>query len=129
MNKFYDIDLPFGSVFEKKLKGIFEKKKLEVKTERDEWKTTGNMAIELEYKGRPSGINITEADYWAHIFQDDGFIQFIVIFPVHILKTRVRQWLKDGIARLEYGGDNNESLIALVPREAVVDFYIKKGDM
>jgi hypothetical protein len=44
-NKF-DLDLSFGEIFEDKLAEILASKKIEVKTERDIWKTTGNIAIE-----------------------------------------------------------------------------------
>jgi len=122
MNKFYDIDLPFGEIFENKLKSIFGNKRIEIKTERELWKTTGNMCIELEYKGKPSGINVTHAEYWCHIFQDDGEIQFIVMFPTDVLQNRIRYWLREGTARLEYGGDNKDSLIVLIPRKALLDY-------
>jgi len=122
-NKFYDIDLPFGEIFEKQLRYIFGNKRFEVKTEREIWKRTGNICIELEYQGRDSGLNITKADYWCHIFQDDGEIQFIIIFPVQELRKKVYNLIKQGIAKLEYGGDNNESLIALIPRNAIMDTH------
>ena len=122
MNKFYDVDLPFGEIFENKLKHIFGNKRMEIKTERDIWKTTGNMCVELEYRGRPSGINVTRADYWCHVFQDNGSIQFIVMFPTDVLRGRIRYWLRNGLARLEYGGDNRDSLIVLIPRCVLLDY-------
>jgi len=73
----FDIDLPFGEIYEDKLKDILAGK-IEVKTERDIWKTTGNMCIELEYKGKPSGINVTKADYWCQVFTDNGEVCFII---------------------------------------------------
>ena len=35
---------------------------MEVKTERDWWYKTNNIAIEVECYGKPSGIMATEAD-------------------------------------------------------------------
>ena len=65
-NKF-DIDLQYGQVREKRLADMLSNDKIEVKTERDIWKTTGNIAIEYKCKGKPSGIAVTEAKWWAHV--------------------------------------------------------------
>lgn len=120
MSKFFDIDLPFGEIFEKKLKYIFANKKFEVKTEREIWKTTGNMCIELSYKGQPSGINVTKADYWCHIFQDNGNIRFMLVFPVQELKELVKTCR---YKTLDYGGDNKDSMVALIPLNRLGDNY------
>ena len=53
-NKF-DIDLEFGEKFEKSLAKILTLGKIEVKTERDKWKKTGNIAIELMSRGKLNG--------------------------------------------------------------------------
>ena len=45
---------------------MLDNKKIEVKCERDVWQKTGNISIEYESYGKPSGINSTEADYWFH---------------------------------------------------------------
>ena len=45
---------------------MLQDKKIEVKSERDVWQKTGNIAIEYESYGKPSGINATESDYWFH---------------------------------------------------------------
>lgn len=42
---------------------------IEVKTDRMSRKT-GNVAIECEYKGMPSGIHTTKSKYWIIIFWD-----------------------------------------------------------
>jgi hypothetical protein len=119
-NKFYDVDLPFGRIFEEKLKSILGGK-MEVKTERDIWKTTGNMCIELRCKFKESGINVTQADYWCHIFQDDGNIEMILFFPVDKLKKKIKELRGKGIGRIEYGGDNQDSMIALMPIKEMVN--------
>lgn len=113
----FDIDLSFGEIYEKKLKDILAGK-IEVKTERDIWKTTGNLCIELEYKGEPSGINTTKADYWCQVFTDNDEICFILMFPVSVLKTIIYNCKEK---KLEYGGDNKESLICLLPLSNLFD--------
>ena len=64
--KKFDIDLQYGKIREKKIADMLENKKIGVKSERDVWQKTGNIAIEYESYGKPSGINSTEADYWFH---------------------------------------------------------------
>ncbi len=62
-------DLKYGTDSEKNIANILglSSKEFEVKTERNWWTRTGNIAIELEYKGKASGLNITEATYWIHV--------------------------------------------------------------
>ena len=60
----FDLDLKFGEIFEKSLALILQDKKLEVKTERDQWVKSGNIAIELHNhnSNKPSGLSVTKAD-------------------------------------------------------------------
>ena len=45
-NSDWDLDLEFGKKFEQKLKSLLESKgKIEVKTERDTWKRTGEVGL------------------------------------------------------------------------------------
>ena len=56
----FDLDLNFGQIYEEKVRDIFEGDgSIEVKTERDIWQKTGNIAIEIRYRGKPSGISST----------------------------------------------------------------------
>ena len=64
--KKFDIDLKYGQIREELILDMLENKKIEVKSERDVWQKTGNIAIEYESYGKPSGINSTESDYWFH---------------------------------------------------------------
>ena len=65
MSKFYDIDLPFGEKYEQQLKEFFEGTNIEVKTERDIWKETGNHVVEYKYKGNPSEHQPCIAEPWG----------------------------------------------------------------
>ena len=60
--KKFDIDLQYGTIREEKIIDMFLNKKIEVKSERDTWMKTGNICIEYESYGKPSGIIATEAD-------------------------------------------------------------------
>jgi hypothetical protein len=119
-NKF-DIDLSWGQMFEKKLEDILRNKKIEVKTERDIWKVSGNIAIEYQYKGRKSGIAVTQAEWWAHILQDNEDIKCIILMPTEELKKVAKKHFQD---KKVIGGDNNNSKMVLVPIHELM-----KGDM
>ena len=60
--KKFDIDLAYGEVRENMIADMLQNKKIEVKSERDVWQRTGNIAIEYECYGKPSGINATRAE-------------------------------------------------------------------
>ena len=46
--KKFDIDLKYGTIREEKIAEMLTNKKIEVKSERDMWMKTGNIAIEYE---------------------------------------------------------------------------------
>ena len=114
-NNKFDIDLQYGQVREEELSDILQNQKIEVKTERDKWKETGNICIEFECRGKPSGIAITEAKYWAHILADDDVIVCILLFPTDKLKKIARKYFKNAI----YGGDDNLSKMVLIPLKEI----------
>ena len=115
--KKFDIDLDFGTQYEQSLANILKLGKIEVKTERDKWNETRNIAIELSCNNNLSGLNTTEADYWAHILTLKGDIKGIILLPVKKLKEMVKLSVHDGNGRVIMGGDNNASEIALIPLE------------
>ena len=84
----FDIDLDFGKVGEREVENLLEGNgKIEVKTERDIWKKTGNIAIEIRCRGKLSGISTTEAKTWIHMLKDGGGG---FIFPVEDLREKIR---------------------------------------
>ena len=119
----FDIDLDFGLVHEKKVRNIFEGKgSIEVKTERDIWHRTGNMIIEITYKGKPSGISTTDAEWWCHVFTLDNEIKFIILMKVDDLKERIKQLFKTNFIKIVNGGDGKQSEIMLVPYNKLVGY-------
>jgi len=115
MNNF-DIDLAFGEIGEQKIEDLLSGKyKIEVKTERDKWVSTGNIVIEISYKGRPSGLTATEADWWIHCLNINGNFVGALMFPVEELNAIVDKLLARGDARITYGGDGNHSELVLLP--------------
>jgi hypothetical protein len=116
MSDNFDIDLDFGKIYEQKVKDIFEGKGgIEVKTERGAWKKTGNIAIEIRYKGNPSGLSTTNADWWVHILSNNGDIDTALMFKVNKLKKKISKLVSRKEAHIVMGGDNNKSEIVLVP--------------
>ena len=118
-NPDFDIDLAFGESYEDSLAAILQQGKVEVKTERDIWKTTGNIVFEIKYKDKPSGISKTKADYWAQILTYKNDIKSILLFPVPVLKTQLKHLLSKNIAKIIKGGDNNESELIIVPLNSI----------
>jgi hypothetical protein len=68
-NSDFDVDLKFGNKHEKKIGKLLGLKadEIEVKTERDWWDKTGNICIEIERRGKPTGLSITKAKVWVHV--------------------------------------------------------------
>ena len=109
--KKFDIDLAYGKVREDLIKEMLQDKKIEVKSERDVWKRTGNIAIEYQCYGKPSGINATEADYWFHNLCVGEDVYATLVFKTENLKKII-----DSLERKVSvsGGDHNASRMYLV---------------
>ena len=123
-NSDFDIDLQFGEIFEKSLALILQDKTIEVKTERDKWKETGNIAIELHNhnSNKPSGLSVTKANYWATILVENYMINSIHILPVKQLKERVKDIVRNGGGKIVMGGDFKASEIALIPIKEIFGY-------
>ena len=116
--KGFDIDLKFGKMGEEFTQQVFEgNSKVEVKTERDIWMTTGNVAIEIRCKGEPSGLSTTEANVWIHLLAHKGEIKGGYLFMVDELKALIKKRHKEGNLKVVMGGDDNASQMALIPRK------------
>ena len=114
--KGFDLDLRFGKLGEDFVSDIQNgNNKIEVKTERDIWKTTGNIAIEMRYKGSPSGISTTESSLWVHLLSYKGVIEGGFMFNVDLLKEKIKKLHKSGDLKMVMGGDDNMSQMALLP--------------
>jgi hypothetical protein len=114
--KGFDLDLEFGKLGEEFVRDMqVGNKKIEVKTERDIWKTTGNIAIELRYRGNPSGLSTTESSVWVHLLSYKGVIEGGFMFKVDLLKEKIKKLHKSGDLKIVMGGDDNMSQMALLP--------------
>ena len=110
-------DLAWGVGKENLIKGIVEGKehKIEVKSEKNKWKETGNIVIEIAFKNKPSGLFATTSKFWIHnlIYNDELIGSFI--FTVDSLKKYLERLKKENRYRTVYGGENNLSLMVLIP--------------
>lgn len=113
-NKF-DIQLAEGSRAERRVAEILKCGKIElieVKKEDWLWERTGNIAIEYECRGKPSGISATRADFWVHALERNGEPLCWFMFPVDRLRDLVCEARLRGKCRA--GGDDGLSKIALI---------------
>ena len=107
----FDVDLEFGKQWEEHIDDVFSgATKCEVKTERDKWASTGNICIEIESYGKPSGLTSTEAEVWVHNLVKDNELCCSLMFNT----DKLREVMKEMKPFTVMGGDNNASKLYLV---------------
>ena len=94
-------DLEVGQMAEAGLADTFENKKIEVKRDLKA-KETGNIFIEYESRGKPSGLASTQSDFYCFVVED-----LHIMLPTSQLKDIARSYI--GTGRDVRGGDNNTS--------------------
>ena len=110
-------DMLYGKIGEEFTQQLFEgNTKIEIKTERDIWQTTGNIAVEMRYKRQPSGISTTKASVWIHLLSVKGVIKGGFILKVDELKALIKKRHNEGKLKMVMGGDDNMSQLALIPQ-------------
>ena len=109
--KKFDLDLEYGTIREDKVATMLQDKKIEVKSERGMWMKTGNIAIEYQSYGKPSGIKATESDYWFHNLCIGDNEYCTLVFKTDVLRTIVD---KLDTFKTVSGGDHNASQMYLV---------------
>ena len=109
--KKFDLDLQYGKVREQLVADMLQDKKIEVKSERGMWQKTGNIAIEYQSYGKPSGIAATESDYWFHNLCVGNDTFCTLVFDTKSLKKIIKNLdSKKSVS----GGDNNASRMYLL---------------
>ena len=95
--------------------------KIELKTEYAYWKKTGNICVEIQSYGKPSGISSTEATHWVHSLKDSKTGE---VFYMIIETARLRKLVAPYVERGETirVGDNNASVCVLIPISKLIDF-------
>ena len=112
--KKFDLDLKYGQVKEKIVADMLQDKKIEVKSERGMWLKTGNIAIEYECYGKPSGINATKSDYWFHNLCVGDEVFATLVFETKMLKKIINASINENQVRSVSGGDHNASKMYLM---------------
>lgn len=119
----FDLDLRFGQEGEKWLTMLADERTVEVKRERDIWALTGNLFFEFKSRGKPSGVAVTQSDYWAHLLSLDGKIKGGLIVETPMLRANLRRLVKEAKVRVVSGGDDNTSEGVLVPIGMVREIF------
>ena len=122
-NSKFDLDLRFGQEGEKWLTLLADEKTIEVKRERDVWAITGNVFFEFKSRGKPSGIAVTQSDYWVHLLSLDGKIRGGFIVETKTLKDNLRKMISSGTVKVVSGGDDRTSEGALVPLAMLKELF------
>ena len=112
--KKFDLDLKYGKVKEEIVANMLQDKKIDVKSERGMWLNTGNIAIEYESYGKPSGINATKADYWFHNLCVGDEVFATLVFETKMLKKIVNTSINENQVRSVSGGDHMASKMYLM---------------
>ena len=93
--KKFDLDLEYGKVREELVAEMLQDKKIEVKSERDIWQKTGNIAV----------------DYWFHNLCIGDEVFATLVFNTGNLKRIINNL---DYKRTVSGGDNNASKMYLL---------------
>jgi hypothetical protein len=129
-SKKFDLQLSEALIEERELADIFEFHgitKIELKTERWLWERSGNICIEYECNGEPSGIAATESDFWVHQLKRDYETLVYLMFPVARLKELVRVAIRSGRCRI--GGDGKRMKVALIRLSDILKDFDVHGDV
>lgn len=100
----FDLDLAFGK--ERELAFVKALRSCHVECKSDQAvRRTGNVFIETHQHGRPSGINVTTAEWWAIEYADDCWL----VIRTSLLRALAKR------APTQDGGDGNHYRGRLVP--------------
>lgn len=112
----FDIDLLRGLNGEVEALDVITGK-MEVKTDFKAHKT-GNIAIEIECHGKPSGLATTEADWWLFNIRIPKAESMLLIIHRHRLRKLAQMHIHRG--HVVMGGDRNASKMVLIPVSEVI---------
>lgn len=115
MSAAFDLDLEYGEIGEKLLKSLLTTPIIEVKRDRMAYKTR-NIAVEYQYKGKPSGIAITQSEWFGLVLGGGFNDEVVVMIKTSRLKSIARKYLNKSVN----GGDNNQSKMVLIPIEEIL---------
>ena len=118
-NNNFKYDLAIGKSGENAFAKLLSNSKVEIKVDR-KFIYTGNFYVEYWSRGKPSGINTSEADWY--VFTTGGHDVFLVV-PVAALREAVVKKAKQG--NITVGGDKNVSRGVLLTAPELVSLQKK----
>ena len=115
----FDLDLKFGQEKENELQEILHNEPLECKCDK-RCIDTGNVFVEFEDRGKPSGISITKSTFYAFCLykKEREKKQIWVLIPTEILKKLMKKY------PVKSGGDNWEARGHIIPKEDLLNYEI-----
>jgi hypothetical protein len=108
----FDVDLKRGEIGEEHLREILGDVQIEVKRDFITC-DSGNIAVEYENGGLPSGISITKAKWWGFVLSEKLDDEVVLLVETERLKRIARYFYKRG--SVKSGGDNNGAKNILIP--------------
>ena len=115
----FDLDLKFGQEKENELQEILHNEPLECKCDK-RCIDTGNVFVEFEDRGKPSGISITKSTFYAFCLykKEREKKQIWVLIPTELLKKLMKKY------PVKSGGDNWEARGHIIPKEDLLNYEI-----
>ena len=115
----FDLDLKFGQEKENELQEILHNEPLECKCDK-RCIDTGNVFVEFEDRGKPSGISITKSTFYAFCLykKEREKKQIWVLIPTEILKKLMKKY------PVKSGGDNWEAKGHIIPKQDLLNYEI-----
>ena len=115
----FDLDLKFGQEKENELQEILHNEPLECKCDK-RCIDTGNVFVEFEDRGKPSGISITKSTFYAFCLykKEREKIQIWVLIPTEILKKLMKKY------PVKSGGDNWEARGHIIPKQDLLNYEL-----
>ena len=112
----WDIDILRGINGEAQVLDILAGK-IEVKTDFKAYKT-GNLAIEIEFNNKPSGIQISEANWWLFNIRIPNKDPLLIIIALERLRQICTKYMFQG--KTVMGGDNMKSKLVIIPIQDII---------
>jgi hypothetical protein len=103
----FKYDLKVSQLKEKALGDIFEGSTIELKHDLKA-SSTGNVYVEYESRGKPSGISTSQAEFYCFCINES-----YLLIPATVLKEKCRKYWNT--SRDKNGGDSNTSKGILLP--------------
>lgn len=116
----FDIQLGNARKAEDRLAYRLQRSTIELKTESYLWPRTGNLFIEASAIKRtgvePTGIGVTEADFWAHeLVTENGETIAYIVIPTYLLREMVSKFGR----RVDNAGDGKRQSGWLLSLDAI----------